>query len=345
MAGQGAAWLKAWQTRHGGGCGSAWGPVVVNEQIARMTAAVGRAKSLSGAGGLSAGQHRFWAAAAADETKRLGVLRKELTTERAWRYQLGLNELGAGQGDPRGREPASRWPGRSKGWKAQLGRDRATVAAISKMLGYSDAYLAAHKPAPCRRAGDSLLRGRYRQLDRPGAGGGARPVHRRRARAGWSLDRGGDAGTRLEPGVERDGQARNPWCPAGGGKLEVTLHFDPSFARATGLTPQQVANIRATVHHPRRQRPGRVRAQVAAVDPAGVNDTKLAFALVLASRGGDQELASAICARFTSPNGAVAGLDRACRFLAIVIDESSDVTGIRAEEIMREFVEEMAALP
>ena len=81
------------------------------------------------------------------------------------------------------------------------------------------------------------------------------------------------------------------------------------------------------------------------MDPADVNDTKLAFALVLASRGGDQELASAICARFTSPNGAVAALDRACRFLAIVIDETSDVTGIRAEEVMREFMEEMAALP
>ena len=103
---QGAAWLKAWQTRHGGGWGSAWGPVVLNEQIDRMKAAIGRAKSLSGAGGLSAGQHKFWAAAAADETKRLGVLGKELTTERAWRYQLGLDELGAGQGDPRSREPA-----------------------------------------------------------------------------------------------------------------------------------------------------------------------------------------------------------------------------------------------
>ena len=46
VAGQGAAWLKAWQTRHGGGFGAAWGPVVVNEQIARMKAAIGRAKTL-----------------------------------------------------------------------------------------------------------------------------------------------------------------------------------------------------------------------------------------------------------------------------------------------------------
>lgn len=77
----------------------------------------------------------------------------------------------------------------------------------------------------------------------------------------------------------------------------------------------------------------------------GLTDTKLAFALVLASRDGDQELADAICARFTSPNGAVAGLERACEVLAMVIDESSDVTGIHAGQIIREFMEEMAALP
>ena len=29
-----------------------------------------------------------------------------------------------------------------------MGRDRATIAGISRMLGYSDAYLAAHKPPP-----------------------------------------------------------------------------------------------------------------------------------------------------------------------------------------------------
>ena len=147
---QGAAWLKAWQTRHGGGFGAAWGPVVVNEQIARMKAAIGRATTLSHAGGLSAGQHKFWASAAADETKRLGVLGKELTTERAWRYQLGLNELGLDK-EIRAAGSLPSLAGPVKGWKAQLGRDKATVAAISKMLGYSDAYLAAHpaaKPGP-----------------------------------------------------------------------------------------------------------------------------------------------------------------------------------------------------
>ncbi len=81
------------------------------------------------------------------------------------------------------------------------------------------------------------------------------------------------------------------------------------------------------------------------MDPEDLADTKLAFALVLASRGGDQGLADAICARFTSPNGAIAGLDRAARFLVMIIDETSDVTGIRAEAVMREVMEEMAGLP
>jgi hypothetical protein len=146
VAGQGAAWLKAWQTRHGGGFGAAWGPKVLNQQIPEMAAAVQRAKALSGAAGLSPGQHRFWAAAAADETKRLAVLGKELVTERAWRTQLGLNELGLDkQIRAAGNLPSLAGPVR--GWKAQLGRDKARVAAISKMLGYSDAYIKAHPAA------------------------------------------------------------------------------------------------------------------------------------------------------------------------------------------------------
>ena len=114
-----------------------------------MSAAVGRAKALAGAGGLSGGQHRFWANTAAGETKHLAVLRKELTTERAWRYQLQLNELGLDrQIRAAGNLPGLAGPAR--GWKAQMGRDRATIAGICKMLGYSDAYLKAHpaKPAP-----------------------------------------------------------------------------------------------------------------------------------------------------------------------------------------------------
>jgi hypothetical protein len=145
VARQGAAWLHAWRSRHGGGFGAAHGPVNVNEQIARMSAAAGRAQSLAGASGLSPGQHRFWASAAADEKKRLGVLHRELATERSWRTMLELDELALA------REVASArgLPGLAgpvRGWKARIGRDKAAVAGISKMLGYSGAYLAAHKP-------------------------------------------------------------------------------------------------------------------------------------------------------------------------------------------------------
>jgi hypothetical protein len=34
-----------------------------------------------------------------------------------------------------------------RGWKSQITRQTATISAISKMLGYSDAYLKAHPPA------------------------------------------------------------------------------------------------------------------------------------------------------------------------------------------------------
>ena len=72
---------------------------------------------------------------------------KELTTERAWRTQLGVNELGLDrQIRAAGNLPSLAGPVR--GWKSMLARDRATVTGISRMLGYSDAYLAAHKPPP-----------------------------------------------------------------------------------------------------------------------------------------------------------------------------------------------------
>jgi hypothetical protein len=83
------------------------------------------------------------------------VLRKELTTERAWRYQLGLNELGLDkQIRAAGNLPSLAGPVR--GWKAQLGRDKATAAAISKMLGYSDAFIRAHPGAAPKPAGPPL---------------------------------------------------------------------------------------------------------------------------------------------------------------------------------------------
>jgi hypothetical protein len=145
VAQQGQKYLHAWRTRHGGGFGAAWGPVVLSEQIARMSAAAGRATTLSKAGGLSAGQHRFWAKAATDEKRRLAVLKKELKVERSWRYQLQLHELAL----DRQIRAAGNIPGLARpvrGWKSELSRDRAKVTQINRMVGHTNAFLAAHKP-------------------------------------------------------------------------------------------------------------------------------------------------------------------------------------------------------
>ena len=222
VAGQGAAWLKAWQNRAGGGFGAAWGPTAVNQQIPEMAAAIQRAKALSGAAGLSPGQRRFWAAAAADETRRLGVLGKELTTERAWRTQLGLGELALDK-EIRAAGNLPSLAGAVKGWKAQMGRDKATVAAISKMLGYSDAYIAAHPaavPGPVLPAvthtygGDVANNLGVILAAALGPFTGA-------ARGGMVFDRGGT----LQPGWNPvyNGTGRpEPLVPArGGGKLQI----------------------------------------------------------------------------------------------------------------------------
>lgn len=142
IARQGQTYLNAWRSRRGGGYGAAWGPIVLNEQIAEMAAAIGRAKTLSKAPGLSAGKHRFWANAAADEVKRLGVLKKELTIERGWRGQLGAaNKTLAGDIKAAGSLASLRKNVTS--WKAQMAAHSYTISQISKMLGYSKAQIAA----------------------------------------------------------------------------------------------------------------------------------------------------------------------------------------------------------
>lgn len=139
---QGSAYLNAWRTRHGGGFGAAWGPVVVNQQIAAMQAAQHKASVLSHATGLNATQHRHYAAVAADEAKRLNVLKHELTTERSWRSQLGSSDTSLKSYiSAAGANPSLAKNVRS--WRAQIGRQQGTIAAISKMLGYSNAHIAA----------------------------------------------------------------------------------------------------------------------------------------------------------------------------------------------------------
>ena len=104
-------------SRHGGGFGAAHGPVVVNEQIARMAAAMHRAQALAGAGGLSSGQHRFWANTAADEKKRLGVLRQGAGHRAGVALPAGTERARPRQADPRGGEPARAGRGRPRAGK------------------------------------------------------------------------------------------------------------------------------------------------------------------------------------------------------------------------------------
>lgn len=227
VARQGAAFLKAWQTRHGGGYGAAWGPVVVNEQIAEMKAAIGRAQALAHAPGLSSGQHRFWANAATDETHRLAVLNKELGIERSWRGQLTSSDTSLAADIA----AAGNLPGLKKNvaaWKAQISRQKATIAAISKMLGYSNAYIAAHPGAPNvppvkhvygGDVGDVIAPILAKALA-PFGMGGAVPVR--------SYDRGGF----LAPGLTMayNGTGRNE--PVGGQPVVVTLEVNAGSGAA-----------------------------------------------------------------------------------------------------------------
>jgi hypothetical protein len=143
---QGAAFLKAWQTRHGGGFGAAWGPVVLNEQIVRM-AANQKASAVLAGSRLPAGQKRFWASAAADQAKRLAALKHELSVERSWRTQLGTSDVHLATWiKTAGGIPSLR--GSVKSWKAQLARQKATIGAISKMLGYPAGWVATHPAQP-----------------------------------------------------------------------------------------------------------------------------------------------------------------------------------------------------
>jgi hypothetical protein len=102
---------------------------------------------LSHAGGLSAGKHRFWAAAAADEKRWLAVLKKELTVERGWRGQLGATDVTlAREIAAAGNLPSL--AGNVKSWKAQMKAHQHTISEISRMLGYSNAFIAAHSAPP-----------------------------------------------------------------------------------------------------------------------------------------------------------------------------------------------------
>lgn len=146
IASEGANWLSAWRNRRGGGFGAAWGPIVVNQQIAAMQALQHKNEVLSKATGLTGKQHSHYAALAADEKKRLNTLKTELVVERAWRSLLEAND----QTLKGYIAAAGNAPGLKKNvaqWAAQMNRQKNTIAQISKMLGYSDAQLAALEKA------------------------------------------------------------------------------------------------------------------------------------------------------------------------------------------------------
>ncbi|HET9969883.1 MAG TPA: hypothetical protein VFQ68_16735, partial [Streptosporangiaceae bacterium] len=146
VAAKGAAYLKAWHDRHGGGFGAAWGPIPVNTQIDAMTTAHHRAAVLAGASGLSGAQHRHWAAVAADRKKRLAALTAERDTERAWRTALTAGDtrltswIRAAGNTPSLQADAA-------AWKAQLAWQKWTIGRISWMLGLSAAQIAAAQKA------------------------------------------------------------------------------------------------------------------------------------------------------------------------------------------------------
>ena len=235
----GQTWLNAWRSRRGGGYGAAWGPVVLNQQIPNMQAAVGRATTLSHASGLSSGQHRFWANAAADEKRRLAVLNKELTTERTWRGQLGsldarlAHQVGAA-GNLKSLAPNVRT------WKRDIAANQYTVSQISKMLGYSDSYVAAHPKLPGVThtyggdVGDVIAEFLASALSPVGMAGGGRV-------------RSYDSGGFLPPGLSMAYNGTgSPERVGGPTEISVRVELGDSFRRV-GLTPEQANDIRAYV--------------------------------------------------------------------------------------------------
>jgi hypothetical protein len=217
---KGQTYLNAWRSRHGGGFGAAHGPVVLNEQIPRMQAAIGRAATLSHAPGLSPGKHRFWASAAADEKRRLAVLKSELGIERVWRGQLGATDATLARDiAAAGNLPGLR--GNVRSWKAQMAAHKYTIGQISGMLGYSDAYIKAHPPAPVlpkithTYGGDVANNLGVVLAAALGPFTGA-------ARGGMVFDRGGTLRPGWNPVYNGTGRPE-PLVPArgGGGKLQI----------------------------------------------------------------------------------------------------------------------------
>ncbi len=138
---QGAAYLKAWQARHGGGYGAAWGPVPVGPQIGAADRVLARDATLARAA-LPASQHRHYVAAAAWWRRHRDALVHERGVMRDWRGQLAGSDaaitswIGAA-GTTRALAPSV------QRWKHTRAVQEKEIAAVSKMLGLTGAQQAA----------------------------------------------------------------------------------------------------------------------------------------------------------------------------------------------------------
>ena len=219
LAGQwGAALLKAWQTRRGGGFGAAWGPVVVNRQIDAMTSALHTATTLAGAVSRRPRSTR--------STPRAGGPR-QAEADRA--HPMSGTPSGPGGDvapDPATPPwpPGSRRPGNTrslqpsvKKWKSQMAGQEKTIAGISKMLGFSAAAA-----------------GRHQRGD--GAGG---EDHRRSNLPPAKHTYGGDAGVVVNDiGAFLASNAVGPFGKARGG---LVRSFDSGGVLSPGMNPRGTA--------------------------------------------------------------------------------------------------------
>ncbi len=242
VAGQGAALLKAWQTRRGGGFGAAWGPVVVNRQIDAMTSALHTATTLAGAK-LPSAQHKKYAALEALDKRKLTALTHERDTERSWRGMLGSSDATLASWIKAAGNTKSLQPSVKK-WKSQMAGQEKTIAGISKMLGFSAAQQAAINAATALAAkttGVNLPAAAHTYGGDVGvvvndigaflASNAVGPLGK--ARGG--LVRSFDSGGVLSPGMNLawNGTGKNePLVPAGGGQVCVTMEIAPGGGTA-----------------------------------------------------------------------------------------------------------------
>ena len=170
------SYLSAWSNRKGGGFGAAWGPDVINQQIAAMESAFNENNSLAGASGLTAAQRSTFKNAATTDKSKLAVLNKELSQLRTYRTDLtsASGVLGSWIKAAGSKKALA---GDVANWKKQQSADASKIALISKALGYSNATLAtfASDAAAAATAADDSSSSAATPIVPPGVFTGALP--------------------------------------------------------------------------------------------------------------------------------------------------------------------------